>query len=95
MLARSQTTLEDIYRADQWEAIVPTMPVPLMRDSGPVMPMSERQLDAAPRNMPMAFENETASSDLTGNRPRMNRKQRMAKEAKERAANKARHKAMH
>lgn len=95
VLARSQTTLEDIYRADQWEAMPPTMPVPLMRDSGPVMPMSERQLDAAPRNMPMAFENQTASSELTSNRPRMNRKQRMAHEAKQRSAEKARRKAMH
>ncbi len=95
VLARSQTTLEDIYRADQWEAMPPTMPVPLMRDSGTVTPMSEHQLDAAPRNMPMAFENQTASSELTWNRPRMNRKQRMAQEAKQRAADKARRKAMH
>ncbi len=72
-----------------------SQPVPLMRDSGPVTPMSERQLDAAPRNMPMAFENQTASSELTWNRPRMNRKQRMAQEAKQRAAEKARRKAMH
>jgi hypothetical protein len=95
VLARSQTTLEDIYRADQWEAVSPTMPVPLVRDSGPVTPLSESQLNAAPRNMPMAFENQSASSAVTPNRPRMNRRQRMAQEADQRATEKARRKAMH
>jgi len=52
VLSRSQTSLEEIYRAGQWEAMAPTMPVPLMRESGPVARMSERQLGATPRNLP-------------------------------------------
>ena len=95
VLARSQTTLEDIYGADQWESMHPTMPEPLVRDGGPVAPLSEHQLNAMPRNMPMAFENESPSSALQSSRPRMNRKQRLAEEAKMRSATKARRKAMH
>jgi len=95
VLGRSQTSLEDIYRADQWEAMPPSMPVPLRRDSGPVAPLSERQLDAMARNMPMAFDNESPSSHVRSNRPRMNRKQRLAQEAKMRASASARRRAMH
>jgi hypothetical protein len=76
VLARSQASLEDIYEAGQREAMQPSMPVPLRCDSGPVAPMSEHQLDAMPRNMPMAFENETPSSGLASHRPCMNRKGR-------------------
>ena len=90
VLARSQTTLDDIYRADQWDAMPPTMPVPLRRDSGPVMALSEHQLNAMPRNMPKALDNQSASSHL-----RMNRKQHIAGESNQRSDEEARRKAMH
>lgn len=89
VLSRSQTSLENIYEAGQWETMQPTMPMPLRRDSGPVQPASEYQFDAMPRNTPMAFENESLSSGLASHRPKMNRKQRKAQEAKMRASTKA------
>lgn len=64
VLARSQTTLADIYRAGEWEAIQPTMPAPMVRDGGPMQPESSLRLAATPQNVPLALAGGVASSSL-------------------------------
>ena len=81
VLARSGTTLAEIYQASQWEAVRPQMPVPMVREGGPVRPLTERQLNAMPRNMPVGFENGSASSEILAEP--MTRQQRRALARKE------------
>ena len=89
VLARSATSLEDIYKAGQWEFMQPTMPPPMVMDGGPVQPLSERKLEMMPRNEPMAFSSAAPSSEILPDRnPQMNRRQRKAAEAKARRAQK-------
>ena len=82
VLQRSGTTLEDIYRAGEWEVQRPQMPPPMIRDGGEITPVSERTLMAMPRNVPMAMR-EGTSPDAS---PKLNRKARKAMEAKRRKA---------
>lgn len=83
VLARSAASLEDIYKAGQWEFMQPTMPPPMVMDGGPVQPLSERKLEMMPRNQPMAFSSAAQSSEMLPDRnPQMNRRQRKAAEAK-------------
>lgn len=76
VLQRSGTTLEEIYKASEWEDQRPHMPVPMVRDGGPVQPLSQAGLSAMPANAPKAFE---AGATPTG--PVLNRKHRKAAEA--------------
>lgn len=76
VLQRSGTTLEEIYKASEWEAQRPHMPVPMARDGGPVQPLSQAGLSAMAANAPKAFE---AGATPTG--PVLNRKHRKAAEA--------------
>lgn len=64
VLRRSQTTLEDIYRASEWESVHLQMPAPVTMDSGPVQPLSVQQFDNMPRNTPIGFQNNSPSSEL-------------------------------
>ena len=82
VLQRSGTTLEDIYRAGEWEGQRPQMPPPMIRDGGEVTPVSERTLMAMPRNVPMAMREGTPADSA----PKLNRKARKALEAKRRKA---------
>jgi hypothetical protein len=85
VLACSGTTLEDIYKASEWEDQRPHMPAPMVMDGGPVQPLSQVGLTAMPRNELLNLEPATAESQRT-----MNRKQRKAMEAKQRKATKTR-----
>lgn len=53
VLACSGTTLEDIYRAAEWESQGPRLPAPIVLDRGPVQPLKETTLSAMPRNEPL------------------------------------------
>ena len=87
VLARSATSLEEIYKAGQWEFMHPQMPAPLAMDGGPVQPLPERKLELMPRNEPLAFRSAAPSSELLPDRkPRMNRRQRKAAEVQARRA---------
>ena len=94
LLARSHTTLADIYRAGEWESIQPAMPAPLVRDGGPVQPLSAIRLAAMKRNVPMAKAGGAASSLLLPERT-MNRRQRKAEEARQRQAEKRTSRQLH
>jgi hypothetical protein len=76
VLARSQTSLEDIYRAGQWESVGPQMSPPLVLDGGPVQPLPDYQLDMMPRNTPIALV-EGSRANLTV----LNRKERRAQQS--------------
>jgi hypothetical protein len=87
VLACSGTTLEDIYRAAEWESQGPRLPAPTMLDRGPVQPLKGAALSAMPRNEPL----NVVHSPMASTKPRrtLNRKQRKAMEAKQRKAAKA------
>lgn len=53
MLACSGTTLEDIYKAAEWESQGPRLPAPMVLDRGPVQPLKGAALSAIPRNEPL------------------------------------------
>jgi hypothetical protein len=81
VLKRSGTTLDDIYKATEWEQVRPHMPPPMVRDGGPVQPLSQADLTLMPRNTPLAMRDEGYAAS---SRPILNRKQRKAAEARER-----------
>ena len=56
VLACSRTTLEDIYKAGEWENRRPHMPAPMVMDGGPVQPLSTTALSAMPRNQPLSLQ---------------------------------------
>lgn len=85
VLARSATSLEDIYKAGQWEFMRPQMPAPMVMDGGPIQPLPEHKLEMMPRNEPMAFTSAAPSSEmLPGRKPTVNRKARKSAEARAR-----------
>ncbi|WP_254656745.1 Hint domain-containing protein [Leisingera sp. JC1] len=88
VLACSGTTLEDIYKAAEWESQGPRLPAPAVLDGGPVRPLSDAALAAMPRNEPL----EVAHAPTAAEAPRrgLNRKQRKAMEARQRKAAKTR-----
>lgn len=88
VLACSGTTLEDIYKAAEWESQGPRLPAPMVLDRGPVQPLKGAALSAMPRNEPL----DVTHSPMASARPQraMNRKQRKAIEAKHRKAAKVR-----
>lgn len=53
VLACSGTTLEDIYKAAEWEDQAPHMSAPVVLDGGPVRPLSPADLAAMPANAPL------------------------------------------
>lgn len=53
VLTCSGTTLEDIYKANEWESQGPRLAAPMVLDCGPVRPLSGAALSAMPRNEPL------------------------------------------
>lgn len=88
VLACSGTTLEDIYRAAEWESQGPRLPAPTLLDRGPVQPLKGAALSAMPRNEPL----NVTHAPMAAAKPQrtLNRKQRKAMEAKQRKAAKVR-----
>ncbi|GAW35562.1 hypothetical protein RA2_02625 [Roseovarius sp. A-2] len=87
VLACSGTTLEDIYKAAEWESQGPRLPAPMVLDRGPVQPLKGAALSAMPRNEPL----NVAHAPMAPAKPQrtLNRKQRKAMEAKQRKAAKS------
>lgn len=88
VLACSGTTLEDIYKAAEWESQGPHLPAPMVLDRGPVQPLKGAALSAMPRNKTL----NVAHAPMAAAKPQrtLNRKQRKAIEAKQRKAAKTR-----
>lgn len=84
VLEASGTTLEDIYKAAEWEDQQPQMPAPMVMDGGPVQPLPHKALNAMPRNEPLSLSPTPAAKP----RQALNRKQRKAIEARQRKAGK-------
>lgn len=86
VLACSGTTLEDIYKAAEWESQGPRLSAPMVLDRGPVQPLKGAALSTMPRNEPL----DVMHAPMTSTKPRrtLNRKQRKAMEAKQRKATK-------
>lgn len=84
VLACSGTTLEDIYKAAEWESQGPRLSAPMVLDRGPVQPLKGAALSAMPRNEPL----DVMHAPMTSAKPRrtLNRKQRKVMEAKQRKA---------
>ncbi len=80
VLAASGTTLEDIYKAAEWEDQGPRLPAPMVLDRGPVQPLKGVALSAMPRNELLDMAHAPMAA--------LNRKQRKAMEAKQRKATK-------
>lgn len=53
VLACSGTTLEDIYKAAEWESQSPRLPAPVVLDGGPVQPLKAAARSCMPRNKPL------------------------------------------
>lgn len=88
VLACSGTTLEDIYKAAEWESQGPRLPAPMVLDRGSVQPLKGAALSAMPRNEPLDVTHSTMASAKP--QRALNRKQRKAMEAKQRKAAKSR-----
>ncbi|WP_245230956.1 hypothetical protein [Parasedimentitalea huanghaiensis] len=88
VLASSGTTLEDIYKAAEWESQGPRLAAPMVLDRGPVQPLKGAALSAMPRNEPL----EVVHSLMASVKPKrtLNRKQRKAKEVQRRKSAKSR-----
>lgn len=56
VLACSGTTLEDIYKAAEWEGQGPRLSAPMELDRGPVKPLPALALSTMPRNEPLKVE---------------------------------------
>ncbi len=91
VLAASGTTLEDIYKAAEWESQGPRLPAPMVLDGGPVQSLKGAELSAMPRNEPLNLGHMPEAPQKP--QRMMNRKQRKAMEAKSRKAAKARKRA--
>ena len=88
VLQRSQLTLNDIYEADEWEAVGPQMPSPFAGEAGPGFSPSRGGVRAPGRseptpNIPLAMRGHP-------NQPTMSRRQRRAMDARQRKQQKAR-----
>lgn len=91
VLQRSQVTLEEIYEADEWEAVGPQIPAPFIGEAGrsykrDVTPYTGIYAGAAssdhlPPNIPYSMRD-------SANQPTMSRKQRRAMESKQRKGGK-------
>jgi hypothetical protein len=87
VLACSSTTLEDIYKAAEWESQGPRLPAPMVLDRGPVQPLKGAALSAMPRNEPL----NVLHVPMAPAKPQqtLNRRQRKAMEATQRKAAKS------
>jgi hypothetical protein len=87
VLACSDTTLEDIYKAGEWESQGPRLPAPMVLDRGPVQPLKGAALSAMPRNEPL----NVVHVPMAPAKPQhtLNRKHRKAMEARQRKAAKS------
>ncbi|MFV0334080.1 MAG: hypothetical protein ACK5JR_08435 [Tropicimonas sp.] len=87
VLTCSGTTLEDIYKAAEWESQGPRLPAPMVLDRGPVQPLTGSALSAMPRNEPL----NVAHAPMAPAKPQrtLNRKKRKAMEARQRKAAKS------
>ncbi|MEO9826795.1 MAG: hypothetical protein ABJF50_20530 [Paracoccaceae bacterium] len=65
VLEASGTTLEDIYKAAEWEGQQPQMPAPMVMDGGPIQPLPHAALKAMPRNEPQ----NVAHSEMAATKP--------------------------
>lgn len=88
VLACSGTTLEDIYKAAEWESQGPRLPAPTLLDRGPVQPLKGAALSAMPRNEPL----NVTHAPMAAAKPQrtLNREQRKAMDAQQRKAAKTR-----
>jgi hypothetical protein len=88
VLACSGTTLEDIYKAAEWESQGPRLPAPMVLDRGPVQPLKGVALSEMPRNEPL----NVTHAPMAATKPQrtLNREQRKAMEAQQRKAAKTR-----
>ena len=91
VLARSRTTLSDIYRAGEWEGLEPATPAPHLH-GGPMPQTAESA--AMPRNMSMAMVSVAESSVLLPERT-IDRHQRKVAAARQRQAEKGRSRRLH
>lgn len=62
VLACSGTTLEDIYKAAEWESQGPRLPAPMVLDGGHVKPLKGAALSALPRNKPLDVTHTTMAA---------------------------------
>ena len=77
VLQRSATHLHDIYQANEWEGVRPSMPVPVSGEAGPTVSHHQFAVRATPANVPLSMRNHP-------NAPKMSRKYRRIAEAKAR-----------
>ena len=84
VLQRSATHLQDIYRANEWEAVRPSMPTPMGGEAGPTISKHPALVAAAPVNVPLALRNRPDA-------PQISRKYRRAAVAKARKKGPAYH----
>lgn len=77
VLQRSATHLQDIYQANEWESVRPSMPIPMDGEAGATISKHPAIIAAAPVNVPLALRNRPDA-------PQMSRKYRRAAEAKAR-----------
>jgi hypothetical protein len=77
VLQRSATHLQDIYQANEWESVRPSMPIPMGGEAGATLSRHPALVAAAPVNVPLALRNRPDA-------PQMSRKYRRAAEAKAR-----------
>lgn len=77
VLQRSATHLQDIYQANEWESVRPSMPIPMGGEAGATISKHPAIVAAAPVNVPLALRNRPDA-------PQMSRKYRGAAEAKAR-----------
>jgi hypothetical protein len=75
VLQRSATHLQDIYQANEWESVRPSMPIPTGGEAGATISKHPAIIAAAPVNVPLALHNRPDA-------PQMSRKYRRAAEAK-------------
>ncbi len=85
VLQRSQVTLEEIYSANEWEAVRPQIPAPFMGEMGHSFKQDSTLYagvsDSQPPNIPLSMRN-------SPNQPTMSRQQRRALERKQKKAEK-------
>ena len=74
ILQRSATHLHEIYQANEWEAVKPSMPVPLTGEDGPTISRHPAIIAAAPATISLALRNRPDA-------PKVSRKYRRAAEA--------------
>jgi hypothetical protein len=57
LFQRSATHLQDIYQANEWESVSPSMPIPMGGEAGAALSRHPAIVAAAPVNVPLALRN--------------------------------------